>query len=229
MKKIIPLLLLSTLSLTGCSVLDVLQNAMNNLGSEESAEPGEPSDNIDLAIQYMNAYNYHMEYKIISDYEDTTGENTSMPSMTVGPYKYDIDLPRVHVTGPLTMDEYFNVNDYNFQYVVRYSKDSDGNWVTSIVDLTQEVPQVKYFDQVHHNVSDYVRKDSEGKYEMVPEKLSEFGFSKATLQLEGGKGVTKIIIDTWVERMEDQYISRAHLHADLTQFGEISVTLPQVI
>ena len=222
MKKLIPLLLLSSISLTGCSIL---QNLTSMLGSLEEEESGETSDNLEQAIKYMNAYNYHMVYTVSTEY--TTEEGTAPGSVAIGPYNYDIDLPRVHVVGP-GVDDYYNVNEYNFQYVTHYYKDADGNYITKIEDLTQEQSQMKYFDQVEHSVNDYF-KEEDGVYKMTEAKLKEYGFEEATLRLEGGKGITKIKIETVVSRTEETMIARARLNASLTQFGEVSVTLPDVI
>lgn len=223
MKKLIPLLLLSTISLTGCSLL---QNLTNMLGSLEEEEPGEVSDNIEQAIKYMNAYNYHMVYTVSTEYSSEEGSTPG--SVVIGPYNYDIDLPRVHIVGPSAIDDYYNVNEMNFQYVTHYYKDTDGNYVTKIEDLTKEQPQMKYFDQVKHSVSDYA-KESEGVYKMVEDKLKEYGFEEVTLKLEGGKGITKIKIESVVSQSNASMMMHAHLNASLTQFGEVSVTLPNVL
>ena len=222
MKKLIPLLLLSSISLTGCSIL---QNLTSMLGSLEEEEPGETSDNLEQAIKYMNAYNYHMVYTVSTEY--LTEEGSAPGSVVLGPYNYDIDLPRVHVVGP-AVDDYYNVNEYNFQYVTHYYKDGDGNYVTKIEDLTQEQPQMKYFDQVKHSVNDYF-KEEDGVYKMTEAKLKEYGFEEVTLKLEGGKGITKIKIESVVSQKSDTMMMNAHLNASLTQFGEVSVTLPDVI
>ena len=221
MKKLIPLLLLSSISLTGCTILQSLTGMFGNLEEEES---GEVYDDIEQAIEYMNAYNYHMVYTVTTEYES---EEENPGSMVIGPYNFDIALPRVYVVSPGGSEEYFNVENNNFQTVTRYYKNGEGNYVTETRDLTTESSQLKYFDQTKHNVSDYVKKE-DGIYKMTDAKLKEFGFEEASLRIEGEKGVEKIRIETVVSNTYDTMITHAHLNASLTQFGQISITLPDV-
>ena len=66
MKKLIPLLLLSSISLTGCSIL---QNLTSMLGSLEEEESGETSDNLEQAIK-EGTWEYE---KIIKDIDRVSG------------------------------------------------------------------------------------------------------------------------------------------------------------
>ena len=223
MKKLIPILLFASMSLTGCALLQNITNMIGGKGTNE--EKGETYDDIEQAINYMNAYNYHMVYSITTEYSG--GEEIDPGSMVIGPYNYDIALPKVYIVTPNGSEEYYNVENNNFQTVTRYYKDREGNFVTETRDLTTESSQVKYFDQATHHVSDYV-KEEDGVYKMTEQKLKEYGFEDASLRIEGNKGVSKIIIETVVSQTYETMITHAHLNATLTQFGEVSITLPRV-
>lgn len=224
MKKIIPILILSSFALTGCNLVkDKISNLFGGGSKKESDKTL-----LGAAVEFMNAYNYRMDYSVEVNYDVPEEYKDYVQNTVLGPYHYDIDFPRVYVSGSGT-DDYFNIKNGDYQNVTHYYKDSDGNYQTNTVDLTTESNQVKYFDQATHSESDY-KEVKTGVYEMVDEKLEYYGFERLTLQVIGQIRHPKVVIDSYMSQAspETAFTVNTHLHAELYQFGDVTVTLPDV-
>ncbi len=257
MKKIIPLLLMSFL-LTGCGLLhfggggkngssqnnpshnssqNVNTSSQNPTTQNQSSAKSE-SDILGEVITLINDYNYHFTYTININYSGYPEEYAEFfDDETIGPYEYDYDYPRVHVWSEAdSINEYYKINNDNFDTITRYYQ-NNGVWtIQEDYSITGERAQVKYFDQQVHNVSDYVKDNSEDLlFKMTDAKLQENGFDSLYLKIDySNNHVNKVTVDSLVSMSQlipeesTNMTVNTNLRGVLTDFGNISVTLPTV-
>ena len=235
MKKYGLLFALSIMSLTisGCDFTNVDNTSLGPDESHESETSQNEEEALEQAIGFMNAYNYLMSYSCEISYQPqgkiTSEMEEQFRSMSIGPYFYECAKPYVHLYSAGSLNEYYDTTD--LEKTIRYYM-SGGEWKTAEYDLTQENNQMKYFDQQTHYVTDYER-ESTNYYKMTKTKLEENGFVDLSLTIEtNGNEVIRILIHSIVDDVLDfdgvPVIARYELGAELSGFGSVTVTLPQI-
>ena len=210
----------------------------SNPNSSSSTTSSGISDNGLLlsAIVFMNTKNYHMTYSLNTSYTGYPEEYEDLfEDVTDGPYEYDVDGNYVHVYNNKSINQYFDCSN-GYDKTIRYYQ-NDGVWKSDTVDLTTEPTQIKYFDQMEHDAGDYALYTESGQehlFRMKQAKENELGFESLYLKTEPKNNTSeagRIIIDTSVKRDDSSLgftvTSRAHLHAELYDFLNIHVTMPQ--